>query len=34
MQVGVFVPTLSGGWLITTATKRFDPTYEFCRNVI
>jgi pyrimidine oxygenase len=33
-QMGVFVPTLSSGWLVTTATKRFEPTYEFCRDVI
>jgi pyrimidine oxygenase len=34
MQIGLFVPTLSGGWLITTATKPFEPTYEFCKHLV
>jgi pyrimidine oxygenase len=34
MQIGVFVPTLSGGWLITPARKPCEPSYDFLRQVV
>jgi pyrimidine oxygenase len=34
MQIGVFVPTLSGGWLITSARKPCGPSYDFLKQVV
>jgi len=34
MQIGVFVPTLSGGWLITPARKPCEPSYDFLKQVV
>jgi pyrimidine oxygenase len=34
MQMGVFVPTLSGGWLITPARKPCEPSFDFLRHVV
>ena len=34
MQIGVFVPTLSGGWLITPARKPCEPSFDFLRQVV
>lgn len=34
MQIGVFVPTLSGGWLITPARKPCEPSFDFLRHVV
>jgi len=34
MQIGVFVPTLSGGWLITPARKPCEPSFDFLKQVV
>ena len=34
MQIGLFVPTLSGGWLITPARKPCEPTFDFIRHLV
>jgi pyrimidine oxygenase len=34
MQIGLFVPTTSGGWLITPARKPCEPSYDFIRHLV
>ena len=34
MQIGLFAPTCSGGWLITTERKPCEPSFDFIRHLI
>jgi pyrimidine oxygenase len=34
MQIGLFAPTTSGGWLITTERKPCEPSFDFIRHLI
>src|ERR1700710_185943 len=34
MDMGLFLPNLSGGWLITTAAPAFESNYENCLRLV
>jgi len=34
MQIGLFVPTTSGGWLITTERAPCEPSYDFISHLV
>jgi pyrimidine oxygenase len=34
MQIGLFVPTTSGGWLISTERAPCEPSYDFISHLV